>query len=83
MTDHELQLLTVGFSTGAYFMLLVQAGFGLLDDRRDRKAARAAQAQLDAARERANGTRTNGTSTMADLPSTLPADLREFGEAHR
>ena len=54
MTDNEIQLLSVGFTVGAYFMVLVQVGFGLLDDRRDRKAARAAQAQLDAAREKAS-----------------------------
>ncbi|CAM5536260.1 hypothetical protein [Streptomyces canus] len=53
MTDHEIQLLTIGVAIGMYLMLLVQITFGILDDRRDRKAARAAQAQLDAARERA------------------------------
>ncbi|MDX2538609.1 hypothetical protein [Streptomyces scabiei] len=53
MTDNELQLLCVGFTLGAYFMVLVQVGFGIRDDRRDRKAARAAMAQLEAARKRA------------------------------
>jgi hypothetical protein len=53
MTENEIQILSVGFTAGAYFMVLVQVAFGILDDRRDRKAARAAMAQLDAARERA------------------------------
>ena len=53
MTDHELQLLFFGVAAGMYLMLLVQIVFGVLDDRRDRKAARAAQARLDAAREKA------------------------------
>lgn len=54
MTDTEIQLLCIGFTLGAYFMLLVQIAFGILDDRRDRKVARAAMAQLEAARERAS-----------------------------
>lgn len=53
MTDHELTLLVSGVALGIYLMLALQAGFGILDDRRDRKAARAAQALLDAAREKA------------------------------
>jgi hypothetical protein len=53
MTDSELQILCIGFTVGAYFMVLVQAWFGFLDDRRDRMVARAIQAQLDAAREKA------------------------------
>ncbi len=53
MTDTEIQLLCIGFTLGAYFMVLVQVGFGIRDDRRDRKAARAAMAQLEAARKRA------------------------------
>lgn len=53
MTDHELQLLFIGVAVGMDLMLLVQAAFGVLDDRRDRKALRAAQARLDAAREKA------------------------------
>ncbi|MDX3559043.1 hypothetical protein PV729_46630 [Streptomyces europaeiscabiei] len=53
MTENELQILCVGFTVGAYFMVLVQVGFGFLDDRRDRMAARAIQAQLDAEREKA------------------------------
>ncbi|MFM9593363.1 hypothetical protein ACKI1O_28745 [Streptomyces scabiei] len=53
MTENELQILCVGFTLGAYFMVLVQVGFGILDDRRDRKAARAAMAQLEAARAKA------------------------------
>ncbi|MDT0568891.1 hypothetical protein RM704_15670 [Streptomyces sp. DSM 3412] len=50
MTENELQILCAGFTLGAYFMVLVQVGFGIRDDRRDRKAARAAMAQLEAAR---------------------------------
>lgn len=53
MTDHDIQLLAVGFTLGLYAVLLVQIAFGIRDDRRDRRAERAAQAQLDAARERA------------------------------
>ncbi|WP_406199221.1 hypothetical protein OG331_22960 [Streptomyces sp. NBC_01017] len=53
MSDHDIQLLTLGASAGMLFMLLVQIVFGVIDDRRDRKVARAAQAQLDAAREKA------------------------------
>ena len=53
MTDHELQLLAIGIATGMDLMLLVQVGFGIRDDRRDRKAERAAMAQLEAARKKA------------------------------
>lgn len=53
MTDHELQLLFIGVAVGMDLMLLVQVAFGLLDDRWDRKAVRAAMAELEAARERA------------------------------
>lgn len=52
MTDHELQLLFIGVAVGMDLMILVQVAFGICDDRRDRKAARAAQARLDAAREK-------------------------------
>lgn len=50
MRDHDIQLLALGFAIGAHVMLLIQMFFGILDDRRDRKAIRAAQAKL-AARE--------------------------------
>lgn len=53
MRDHDIQLLTVGVAAGMNLMQLVYMVFGLLDDRRDRKAARAAQAKLKAAKERA------------------------------
>ncbi|MGW2044665.1 hypothetical protein ACWCPF_05710 [Streptomyces sp. NPDC001858] len=53
MTDHEIQLLAIGVAIGMDLMLLLQLAFGILDDRRDRKAARAAEAMLDAARKRA------------------------------
>lgn len=54
MTDHELQLLFIGIAVGMDLMLLVQVAFGIRDDRRDRETARAAMAQLEAARERAS-----------------------------
>jgi hypothetical protein len=54
MTDHELQLLFIGIAVGMDLMLLVQIAFGIRDDRRDRKADRAAMARLEAARERAS-----------------------------
>lgn len=54
MTDHDVQLLALGAALGMYLMLLVQIAFGIRDDRRDRKAERAAQALLDAARKRAS-----------------------------
>lgn len=53
MTDHEISLLAIGATFGMYLMLAVQVAFGLLDDRRDRKAARAAMAMLEAAQKRA------------------------------
>lgn len=53
VTDSEIQMLAIGFTLGAYFILLVQVIGGILDDRRDRKAVRAVVAQLEAARERA------------------------------
>ncbi|MEV6174901.1 hypothetical protein AB0L99_42685 [Streptomyces sp. NPDC051954] len=53
MTDHEIQLLTVGIAVGMYVMLLLQITYDILDNRRDRKAARAAKEQLKAAQERA------------------------------
>ncbi|MFG2855678.1 hypothetical protein ACGFZ9_34260 [Streptomyces mirabilis] len=53
MTDHGIQLLTLGIAIGMDLMLLVQMFFGFLDDRRDRKAVRAAEAELRAAEERA------------------------------
>lgn len=53
MTMYDIQLLGIGTTFGVYLMLAVQVGFGIRDDRRDRKAARAAMAQLEAARKRA------------------------------
>jgi hypothetical protein len=53
MNDHDIQLLAVGASIGMYVMLLVQVVFGVLDDCRDRKAVRAAEAKFAAAREKA------------------------------
>lgn len=53
MSDHDIRLLTLGISLGCYFMLAVQMAFGLLDDRRDRQVARAAEAKLKAAEDRA------------------------------
>ncbi|MFE9098514.1 hypothetical protein [Streptomyces sp. NPDC007264] len=53
MTEHELQLLAIGFTLGMYAMLIAEIIRGLLDERRDRKARRAAEAKLKAAEERA------------------------------
>ncbi|MEU1559487.1 hypothetical protein ABZ504_03075 [Streptomyces mirabilis] len=52
MSDHDIQTLAFGFILGAYLVLAVQIVFWMLDDRRDRKAARAARAELEAAREK-------------------------------
>jgi hypothetical protein len=52
VNDHDIQLLALGASIGVYFMLLVQVVFGVLDDRRDRKAVRAAKAELTEAKEK-------------------------------
>ncbi|WP_438478986.1 hypothetical protein [Streptomyces asiaticus] len=43
MTDHDIQLLTLGFTIGMYVMLAVQILGGILDDRRDRKALQRAE----------------------------------------
>ncbi|MGV9242639.1 hypothetical protein [Streptomyces sp. NPDC003710] len=52
MTDHDIQLLSIGVAIGADLMLLVQMVFDMLDDRRNRRALRAAEAKLKAAEER-------------------------------
>ncbi|WP_405841584.1 hypothetical protein [Streptomyces sp. NBC_01518] len=52
MSDHDIQLLALGFAAGMDLMLLIHVGFGILDDRRDRKTARAALPQLDEARRK-------------------------------
>jgi len=44
MSDHDIQLLVLGAASGMYFMLLLQILYGILDDRRDRKAGSAARA---------------------------------------
>jgi len=54
MSDHDIQLLALGITLGIYFMLAVQIAFGILDDHRDRKVARAAEAKLSAAQEKAS-----------------------------
>lgn len=54
MTDHDIQLLALGAALGMYAMLALQILFGILDDRRDRKAERDAEAMLEAARKRAD-----------------------------
>jgi hypothetical protein len=53
MSDHDIQLLALGTTLGMYIMLIAQAVGSIIDDRRDRKVARAAQAELDASREKA------------------------------
>ncbi|MFD9211618.1 hypothetical protein ACFVY9_00580 [Streptomyces sp. NPDC059544] len=54
MSEREIQLLAIGFQIGATAMLLLQILFSLVDDRRDRRATKAALAKLEAARERAD-----------------------------
>jgi hypothetical protein len=51
MSDHDIQLVALGIAAGMDLMLLVQMVFAILDDRRDRKAVRAAEAELAARRE--------------------------------
>ncbi|MEV0183836.1 hypothetical protein AB0I54_31810 [Streptomyces sp. NPDC050625] len=53
MSNHDIQMFALGLTAGMDFMLLLQMVFGLLDDRRDRRAVRAAEAKLKAAEERA------------------------------
>jgi hypothetical protein len=53
MTETEFGMLCLGLQAGALLALLGQVLGGVLDDRRDRMAARAIQAQLDAEREKA------------------------------
>ncbi|WP_455359994.1 hypothetical protein [Streptomyces sp. SYSU K21746] len=45
MTDHEIQLLALGATLGAYVMLLLQLTFDAYDSRRGERAARAALAR--------------------------------------
>ena len=54
MSDHDIQLFTLGVTLGIYLMLAVQISFGILDDHRDRKVLRAAETQLAAAQQRAD-----------------------------
>jgi hypothetical protein len=53
MTNHDIQLVALGIAAGMDLMLLVQMVFAILDDRRDRKVLRAAEAKLAEAKERA------------------------------
>jgi hypothetical protein len=53
MTDHDIQLVALGIAVGMDLMLLAQMVFAILDDRRDRKVLRAAEARLKASREKA------------------------------
>lgn len=53
MTNHDIQLLTLGITAGMDLMLLIHMAFGLLDDHRDRKALRSAQAKPTTSQERA------------------------------
>lgn len=52
MTETEFAMLCLGIQIGALLMLLANMVFGILDDRRDRKAARDAMDRLEAARKR-------------------------------
>lgn len=65
MSDHEIQLLAIGAALGMDLMLLLQIAFGILDDHRDRKALRAARAQLGDHSARIGNSAS--TSTLADL----------------
>lgn len=49
MSDHDMQLLALGIATGMDLMLLLQMVLAIRDDRRARKALRAAEAKLTAA----------------------------------
>jgi len=53
MSDHDIQLVVIGIAIGVYTMLAMQIAFAIHDGRRDRKAARAAEAALAASREKA------------------------------
>jgi len=53
MSDHDIQLVALGIAAGMDLMLLVQMVYAILDDRRDRKVLRAAEATLTASREKA------------------------------
>lgn len=55
MSDHDIQVLSIGFELGVYLVLLALLVGSVLDDRRGRKAAAAAQAKFDAARRQADG----------------------------
>jgi hypothetical protein len=85
MTDHEILLLAIGFTLGMYTMLAIHIAFGILDDRLDRKAARAAMAQLEAARAVADLPQSKSTfgESQSRSAETTCADLREAGEALR
>lgn len=54
MTDHDIQLLALGATLGVYAMTLAHIAFGIIDNRRDRKAVRDAEAQLEAAQKKAS-----------------------------
>ncbi|HZX38103.1 MAG TPA: hypothetical protein VFF37_07195 [Streptomyces sp.] len=56
MTDHEIQILAIGFNLGVLFMLAVHFVGQARDDRRDRRAVEGARAQL-AKREATDGWR--------------------------
>lgn len=54
MSDHDIQMIAIGFAIGVDLMLILQLVYGILDDRRDRKTAHAARALLDDARAKAD-----------------------------
>lgn len=54
MTETEIALVFLGIEIGMLLMLLVQVAFAAIDDRRDRKAIRAAEALLEASRQKAD-----------------------------
>ncbi|MFD4524856.1 hypothetical protein ACFWP7_13210 [Streptomyces sp. NPDC058470] len=54
MSENDIQLLALGATLGVYLMLAFQIAFGILDDQRDRKVIRAAEASLEAAQQTAD-----------------------------
>lgn len=82
MTETESALLILGIQIGMLVMLFAQIIGGVIDDRRDRKVARAAQAQLDAACAAAAGGKVSGKD-LAAARSTVPDGAVLTAEALR
>lgn len=54
MSDHDIQMIAIGFAIGVDLMLILQLVYRIRDDRRDRKVERAARALLEDARAKAD-----------------------------